>query len=203
MLLDERPFDLNAPGWAYEIKFDGYRLLAEFGQGKCELMTRNGAKATAWFPEITRPLSLMTAFPGGPYVVDGEVCVLDDMGRSDFDRLHARAKRRSWYGGCDPVVFCVFDLLVDRGNDITTTPYLERKARLHRLFDPTPPGVLVVGHFEAHGQALYDGAVLPLALEGLVAKRADGPYSPGIRSSEWVKVKRPGAVPAERFKRAQ
>lgn len=199
MLLDERPFDLDAPGWAYEIKFDGYRLLAEFGEGKCELMTRNSARATAWFPEVTWPLALMTAFPGGPYVVDGEVCVLDDLGRSDFDKLHARAKRRSWYGGCDAVVFCVFDLLVDRGNDLTQVPYLERKARLHHLFDPAPPGVLVVGQFEEDGQRLYDGAVLPLELEGLVAKRADSLYSPGIRSADWVKVKRPGAVRPERF----
>ena len=202
MLLEERPFDLDAPGWAYEIKFDGYRLLAEFGQGRCELMTRNRTTATAWFPEITRPLSLATSFPGGPYVVDGEVCVLDEMGRSNFDRLHTRAKRRSWYGGCDPVIFCVFDLLLDKGNDITQLPYLDRKARLQQLFDPAPPGVLVVSQFgEAEGQRLYDGAVLPLELEGLVAKRVDSLYAPGVRTSDWVKVKRPGAVPAERFRR--
>lgn len=203
MLLDERPFDLDAPGWAYEIKFDGYRLMAEFGHGKCELMTRNHARATAWFPEITRPLSLMTNFAGGPYIVDGEVCVLDDMGRSDFDKLHARAKRRSWYGGCDSVAYCVFDLLVDKGNDITQVPYRERKARLQQLFEPAPPGVLVVGHFEEHGQTLYDGAVLPLELEELVAKRADSLYAPGLRTSDWVKVQRPGAVPPERFKRGK
>lgn len=161
MLLDECPFDLNAPGYPYESKFDGYRLLAELGQGKCDLMTRNAAEATAWFPEITRPLPLEAAFPGGLYVVDGEVCVLDDMGRSDFDRLHARANRRSRYGGCDPVVFCVFNLLVNKGNDITTMLYLKRKA------PSSTPGVLVVGQFEQHGQSLCDGAVLPPALEGL------------------------------------
>jgi bifunctional non-homologous end joining protein LigD len=201
MLLDERPFDLQQAGWAYEIKFDGYRLLAEFGQGRCVLRTRNGANATTWLPEITRPLSNIKLFPDGPYVVDGEVCVMDEMGRSDFDRLHARAKHRSFYGGCDPVTFCVFDLLLANGTEQTQLPYLERKERLQRLFKPTLPGILYVGHFESDGERLYNGAVLPLELEGLVAKRMDRPYEPDVRSINWVKVKRKGAVPAERFRR--
>ena len=202
MLLDERPFDLDASGWAYETKLDGHRLLALFGQGRCELTTRNQTAATAWFPEITRPLSLRTAFPAGSYVVDGEVCVLDDVGRSNFDRLHTRAKRRSWFGGCDPVVLCAIDLMLDKGNDITQVLYLvDRKARLHQLFNPAPPGVLVVDQFEETAeQRLYDGAVLPLELEGLVAKRVDGLYAPGTRSSNRVKINPPGAVPAERLK---
>jgi bifunctional non-homologous end joining protein LigD len=201
MLLDERPFDLNAPGWAYEIKFDGYRLLAEFGQGRCLLKTRNGANATTWFPEITRPLSNIKLFPEGPYVVDGEVCVLDDHGRSDFDRLHDRARRRSWYAGCDPVTYCVFDILQANGVDLTQGAYLDRKERLQRLLTPPPPGILYVGHFESDGEKIFQGAVLPLKLEGLVAKRIDSAYQPGVRASDWVKVKRKGAIPPERFKR--
>ena len=57
MLLDERTFGLHQPAWCFEIKFDGYRVMAEFGLGKCALKTRNGANACNWFPEITRPLS--------------------------------------------------------------------------------------------------------------------------------------------------
>lgn len=202
LLLEERPLDLDAPGRAAEIKVDGYRLLAEFGQGRCELMIRNRTSATAWFPEITRPLSLMTAFLGGPYVVDGEVCVLDDTGCSNVDRLHTRARRRSWYGGCDPVVFCVFDLLVDKGIDISQAPPLDRQARLWRLFDPAPPGVLVVRQCrETEGHRLCDGAILPLEPEGPVAKRVHSLYEPGICSSDGMQVDRPGAVPAERFTR--
>ncbi|MEB0114262.1 hypothetical protein QN397_23560 [Variovorax sp. RTB1] len=200
MLLDERPFDLHAPGWAYEIKFDGYRLLAEFGQGKCVLKTRNGANATGWFPEITRPLSNIKLFPEGPYVVDGEVCVIDTQGRSDFDRLHARAKRRSWYGGSDPVTFCVFDLLLANGADQAAIPYLERNERLQRLFQPSLPGILYVGHFESDRDLLFTAELLPLELEGLVAKKADSIYEPGVRSSDLVKVGRQDAVPSERFK---
>jgi bifunctional non-homologous end joining protein LigD len=110
MLLNERPIDLDASGWLFELKFDGYRLMARFGSGACTLKTRNGANATQWFPEIADELAEV---PGGPYVTDGEVCVMDDLGRSDFNRLQVRAKRRKWYTGADLVVYCVFDLLVE------------------------------------------------------------------------------------------
>lgn len=200
MLLEERPFDLNEPGWIYEIKFDGYRLRAEFGTGKCELRTRNGASATKWFPEVVKSLAAM---PGGPHVVDGEVCVLDELGRSDFDKLHDRARRRRWYEGCDVVTFCAFDMLVLKGLDFTQRPLIARKAALKRLLKPPLPHVLYVSHFEDHGQALFDQAVVPLKLEGLIAKRAKSVYQPGVRSSDWVKVKRRGAVPPERFKRGE
>src|SRR6476659_4887178 len=100
MLLDERPLPLTAPGWIYEIKYDGYRLTAMFGDGECQLRTRRGADATRWFPEVALALG---ARRGGPYVTDGEICVFDETGRSNFNRLQARARRRRWFEGCDPV----------------------------------------------------------------------------------------------------
>lgn len=200
MLLEERPFDLSEDGWAYEIKFDGYRLMGQFGKTACELRTRNGALASAWFPEISKALN-PTRFPGGPYVVDGEVCVLDELGRSDFDKLHERARRRGWYAGAAHVVYCVFDLLVDAGKDITSLPFEKRKKRLKKLLTPAPQNVLYVAHFEADGQTIFDSAVLQLKLEGLIAKRLGSTYQPGVRSPDWVKVKRKGAIPAERFTR--
>ncbi|VWX63200.1 conserved hypothetical protein [Burkholderiales bacterium 8X] len=198
MLLDERPFDLEEPGWIYEIKYDGYRLLAEFGAGKCELRTRNGADATKWFPEVVKSLATVK---GGPYVTDGEVCVLDDQGRSDFERLQDRAKRRRWYEGADAVVYCVFDLLVNKGKDIAQQPLLKRKAALSKLFTAKLPSILPVGYFLEDGSTIFQVAVLPLKLEGLVAKRTESVYTPGLRSADWVKVKRKGAIPPERFKR--
>lgn len=72
MLLDERPLNLDEPGWIYELKYDGYRVLAEFGGGgPCQLRTRKGADATKWFPEICLGLEEIV---GGPYITDGEVC---------------------------------------------------------------------------------------------------------------------------------
>jgi bifunctional non-homologous end joining protein LigD len=169
-----------------------------FGDGECRLRTRNGADATRWFPEVAKSLTALTR---GPYVTDGEVCVFDDIGRSDFNRLQARARRRRWFEGCEPVGYAVFDLLVDHGINITALPLVRRKALLAELLDPPPDNILPVGHFHGDIPRIFHDAVLGLQLEGLVAKRAHSPYVPGMRSPDWVKVKRKRAVPAERFKR--
>lgn len=198
MLLTERPVDMTEPGWICEIKFDGYRLMAEVDL-EVRLRTRGGANATAWFPEVAAGLS---GLKGGPYIFDGEVCVLDEQGRSDFDKLQDRARRRRWFQGAPPVVYCVFDMLVDRGVDITHQPLKQRKAALAKILKKDLPNVLLVGHFDGDdGLTVFEKAVLPLKLEGLVAKRVLSTYKPGARSPDWVKVKRKGAIPAERFKR--
>ncbi|WP_213956325.1 hypothetical protein [Variovorax sp. dw_954] len=201
MLLDERPFDLDQLGWLYEIKFDGYRLVAEIDGGVVTLRTKGGADSSRWFPEIVD--SLRKTLPAGRYVLDGEICALDDVGRSDFDLLHQRALRRRWYPGAPAVVYCVFDLLVNKGRDITQLPLSERKPALIALFSKGAPGILVVTGFEGEGEGrwLFKGPVHQLELEGMVAKRLDSVYRPGVRSPDWVKVKRSGATPAERFKR--
>jgi bifunctional non-homologous end joining protein LigD len=191
-----RPFADNA--WLYEIKLDGYRTLARFGDGQVEMRTKNGTNCTAWYPEVAEALARL---PGGPYIVDGEACVLDELGRSDFNRLQDRARRRGRYPGCDQVTMCVFDLLVDSGRNIMGLPLVERKARLAKLLAGVPKAaLLLVGDLPADA-VLFDQAVVPLLLEGFVAKRKASTYQPGVRSSDWLKVKRKGVVPPERFKR--
>ena len=200
MLLDKGtgvpPFD--KPGWLYEIKFDGYRIVAGVENGNVRLMTRSGADATKWFPEVVQGLG---ALEGGPHILDGEVCVLDDLGRSDFNRLQDRARRRRWYEGADAVVFCVFDLLHRDARNLIDLPVEARKSELRVLLTPAPASTMFVGHFDSdEGRTLF-GQAKELKLEGLVAKRLGSPYKPGIRSPDWVKVKVPGAIPPERFKR--
>ena len=159
------PFD--RPGWLYEIKFDGYRMLAGIDHGVVQLATRKGFNSTGWFPEIAQGLAHLA---GGPHVLDGEVCVLDDLGRSDFNRLQDRARRRCYYPECDPVVFCAFDLLALDGRSIIGLPLEARKAHLAALLSPAPPSVLYVGHFSAdEGRVMFEQGVQPLQLEGLVA----------------------------------
>jgi bifunctional non-homologous end joining protein LigD len=82
-------------------------MLAQFGGGQAQLKPAM-ARMCQWFPEVTESLAEIT---GGPYIVDGEVCVLDDL--SDFEALETRARRRSWYKGAKPAAYCVFDLLAD------------------------------------------------------------------------------------------
>jgi bifunctional non-homologous end joining protein LigD len=185
-----RPPPFGKPGWIYELKFDGYRLVAGIQDGQVQLATRQGTDASAWFPELAQGLAQLA---GGPHILDGEACVLDDIGRSDFNRLQARWRHRRWYEGCDAVTFCAFDLLARDGHSLIGLPIEQRKRQLQELLTPSPAGILFVGHFEAQdGRALFERAVHELRLEGLVGKRLGSPYRPGERTHDWVKVKRQG-----------
>jgi bifunctional non-homologous end joining protein LigD len=194
MLLTERKAVPREAGWLYEIKFDGYRVLASTGPDG-RLKSRGGIDASRWFPEVVAAVADMP--PG--CVLDGEVCVLDDLGRSDFDRLHARAQRKGWYEGADLVVYCVFDVLVAKGKDVRGMALEKRKATLARMLRAHSDQVLHVTGTD-DGNWLY-GTALQLELEGVVGKRLGSTYQDGKRSADWFKVKRPGAVPPERFKR--
>lgn len=182
-----RPF--TSPEWLYEVKFDGYRCMARAGGGQpVELRTKSGADCTKWFPEVA---ALLAELPGGPHVIDGEACVLDDIGRSDFERLQARARRRRWVPGADPVTLCAFDVLFLNGRNVMPLPLVERKAMLQQLLTPLGRRILVVGDLPAEAE-LFDQAVLGARLEGFVAKRRESPYLPGVRSRDWLKIKREG-----------
>lgn len=181
-----KPF--TSPDWLYEIKFDGYRCLARAGGAEpVELRTKSGADCTRWYPEVAEALARVA---GGPHVIDGEVCVLDDLGRSDFNALQERSARRRRYPGCRLVTYCAFDLLFEDGRSIMGLPLVERKERLGRLLAGVGD-VLVVGDLPADA-ALFGQAVEPLQLEGFVAKRRASVYTPGMRSPDWLKIKRKG-----------
>jgi bifunctional non-homologous end joining protein LigD len=95
----------------------------------------------------------------------------------------------------------VFDLLMINGKGTTSLPLVDRKAKLQKLLTPIPDNLLFVQHFEGQSIEPFHKFVLPMELEGMVGKRRDSIYLPGARSRDWVKIKRPGAVPVERFKR--
>lgn len=197
MLVTEvkRPFSRD--GWTFELKYDGWRCLAEVNEGHVRLQSRRGNDASRWWPEVAAGLKSI----GGHYILDGEVCVLDDLGRSDFGRLQKRSMLKGWKLGADPVVYCVFDVLVADGRDVMSEPLQLRKESLAKILEPQPPSVMLVGHLDREGDWLYQRA-LDLQLEGIVGKRLDSIYTPGLRSTDWLKIKRPGAVPPERFKYA-
>jgi bifunctional non-homologous end joining protein LigD len=180
-----KPF--TDPAWIYEIKFDGYRVMARADAGKVELRTKQGVDCTGWFPEIAQ---LLAELPGGPHIIDGEACVLDAIGRSDFNRLQDRARRRRRAPGSDPVTLCAFDLLVVDGRNVMALPLVERKAMLQQLLAPLKPRLVVVVELPAQAE-LFQHAV-QLKLEGYIAKRLASPYLPGVVSPDWLKIKRPG-----------
>jgi len=161
------------------VKYDGFRLLAGVDAGGVELKTRNGANATRWFPEISSSLADLRT---GRHVLDGELCVLDEIGRSDFERLQARASMRGYRAGCDPVAYCVFDLLVLDGQDLRALPLHTRKAQLERLLRKRLPSVLRVTEVQGdEGTWLYQRMV-ELETEGIVSKRLDSVYLSGQRT---------------------
>lgn len=197
MLLGEVKQPFSDPAWTFELKVDGYRILAGIEPGRVRLKSRQGTDATRWFAEVTRGLAQLAP---GPHILDGEVAVLDDLGRSDFEALQTRARVRGWRPGLPNVVYIVFDVLVYSGLDVRAHPLHRRRALLQAMLDPLPPATLFSIDIPGEGEKLFEAA-LQLKLEGIVAKRLESPYRSGERSLDWLKIKRPGAVPPERFRR--
>jgi bifunctional non-homologous end joining protein LigD len=173
------------PGWNYEFKWDGVRVLALFAGGPPDLFARSGAVVTTAYPEIA-DLHL----PEGT-LLDGEMVVLDAAGRPSFtalaERMHVRERNRAArLAVTAPVTYMIFDLLFYDGNDYTGLPYLARRERLEEL--DLAGGRWMVPPSFGDGPATADAA-RENSLEGVVAKRNDSVYLPGSRSADWVKVK--------------
>jgi bifunctional non-homologous end joining protein LigD len=197
MLLEESRYPFTDLDWAFEVKFDGYRTLAEWSDTGARLQSRASTDMSRWFGEVT---SALQTIGGLRCIVDGEICLLNEQGiagDTEFRRLFKRQSRRGYREGDDTVVFVVFDALVVDDRSVMQQPLLRRKKHLQRLLGL--PHTMVLGEIVGDGEAMYRAA-LELRLEGIVAKRLAAPYQPGVRSPDWRKIKRPGAVPAERFK---
>jgi bifunctional non-homologous end joining protein LigD len=182
----ERPF--RREGWLFELKYDGYRLLAEKSARGAVLRYRGGGDATALFPEVVRAVA---ALPAQGALLDGELVVLDESGRPDFQALQARAQLRrpadvSAAAVSRPATLFAFDLLAADGLDLRPLPLRERKAVLAALAPRLGP-LRFADHVEAEGEALFREATAR-GLEGVVAKRADAPYRAG-RSPDWRKIR--------------
>ena len=182
----DRPF--SRQGWIYELKYDGYRLVAAKEGGSVFLRYRNGGDVTALYPELTRALR---ALPVRSLVLDGEVVALDSGGRPSFARLQTRALlsrpvdieqaavRR-------PATLFAFDLVAFEGSDLRSLPLVERKALLAKVLSPAGP-LRYSDHIEEQGEAFFE-QVAAMGLEGAMAKDGDSRYV-GRRSSSWVKLR--------------
>ena len=189
-----RPGDLprDDEGWAYEIKWDGVRAIAYSRPGELRLESRNLNDITDKYPEIAR---IDRALDSHAAVLDGEIVALDADGRPSFALLQRRMQissraqaRRAMKD--TRVTYVVFDLLWLDGHSLMDLPDLERRERLASL-------ALLGEAWQAPEHVLGDGAALLRAstdqgLEGIVAKRVDAPYRPGLRSASWLKIKTVG-----------
>ncbi|HEX5470084.1 MAG TPA: DNA ligase D [Gaiellaceae bacterium] len=163
-------------GWLYEAKWDGYRTITYVTNGDAELRTRKDQDYTERFGDIARavPRALRTT----NCVLDGEVCAIDEQGRTSFSAMQK---------GGYPLVYYVFDLLQLEGEPLIDLPFAERRKRLEDVLDPRNKTIQLSEAFD-DGAAL-ERAALELGLEGVMAKRADSRYEPGKRSRNWLKVK--------------
>lgn len=174
--LVEESFD--RPGWLFEIKWDGYRAIAEIEQGKVRLYSRNFLSFDQRFPSLVRSL---TDF-GHDAVLDGEIVVLDEKGKSEFQRL--QDYRNS---GAGALVYYVFDLLFLDGKDLRELPLKRRKALLAPLLKGNTD-IRLSEHVEERGIAFFKAAVKQ-GLEGIMAKNGASPYREGVRGLDWLKIK--------------
>jgi bifunctional non-homologous end joining protein LigD len=183
------PFD--SADFLYEIKFDGYRGLARVEKGQARLFTKSRMEVTTWFPEIVQGLSHLK---GGTHILDGEICVLDKFGRSDFWKLRERASRRRLFPDAPLCTYMAFDITMYDGQDVMDLPLVMRKEILADILAPLPrKHVMFVKDFDADA-SLFPRFVLAYELEGFVAKRKASTYQPGVRSSDWRKIKRKGRL---------
>lgn len=181
---------LASPDRVYELKLDGVRLVADRRGDRVRLGYRSGRDATHAFPEIARAVR---ALPCDRLVLDGELVSFDEAGRPRFQRLatrlHAtRGRERRIARERVPLRYVVFDVLQVGDRRLVPLPLRDRRRILERLLRGKGL-VQALDAFPGHGEALLAFAEAN-RLEGLVAKRLDGPYRPGPRpNADWVKVK--------------
>lgn len=174
-LSDSPAFDDSK--WLFEIKWDGYRAVAELNGKDTRFYSRNGLSYTKAYPKIYNELVKLNI----DAVLDGEVVVFRD-GMPSFQAIQNYKSTQNL-----PIQFIVFDCLQLNGKDLTKMKLVERKEILKKLL-PDNNIIRYCDHVEGDGIALFDQA-RKINLEGIIAKRADSKYHPDKRSKEWLKIK--------------
>ena len=175
--------------WLHEVKWDGMRVLVHLdGAGGLRLESRNGNVVTPAYPELR---GLVDAVAGRAAVLDGEVVAFDEAGRPSFavlaERIHERrAARVAAHVAARPVTFVAFDLLALDDRDLTTRPLERRQRRLTSVLEVDGAAPWTQSTTYDDGPTLL-AETARLGLEGIVSKRRDAPYRPGVRSRDWLK----------------
>jgi bifunctional non-homologous end joining protein LigD len=174
--LIKEPFD--HPEWLFEVKWDGYRAIAEIQGSRVSLYSRKQISLAQKFGPVA------AALPKLEYdaVLDGEIVVVDEEGRADFQMLQNYQK-----SGGGHLVYYVFDLLFFEGHDLTNLPLLRRKTLLKKIIPPDPH-LKFSDHIAKEGRLFFQ-VVREKGIEGIMAKHSQSLYRMGQRSRQWLKVK--------------
>jgi bifunctional non-homologous end joining protein LigD len=173
-----REHAFNDEEWIFEVKWDGYRAIAEVKKKDIRFYSRNGLSFERLYPAVVEELKKLKE----DVVLDGEVVVLDKNDRPSFQKLQHYSENRSL-----PLVYYVFDCLRYKGKDITDLPLTERKKIAAQVL-PASNVLKYSDHVDTDGKAFFENAV-KLGLEGIIAKRAASKYAEGRRTYDWLKIK--------------
>jgi len=171
-------------GWMCEVKYDGYRTLVFFDQGKVRLVTRNGHDWTDRYSSLAKAFAKL---PCTSAILDGEVTVQDPRGITSLDLLEQALAERQTHA----LTFFAFDLCYLDGYDLSNAKLVDRRAALLGLIDPLIDArspIQFSDHMEGEAEELFARAS-KMGLEGVVCKKADSKYVQR-RSDAWLKVKR-------------
>lgn len=180
MLAKETDTVFDNKDWLFEIKWDGYRAIAEIAKGDYKLYSRNGNSFNLQYPVVFNELKKM--FRKYDVVLDGEIVVLNEQGKSDFQKLQHYEDNTKY-----PLCYYVFDLLSLNGKDTFGLTVLERKTLLKSVIKKSSV-IKYSDHVIGNGKKFFAAAVKQ-NLEGIMAKKSDSQYFTGTRTSDWLKIK--------------
>ncbi|HVI39415.1 MAG TPA: DNA ligase D, partial [Anaerovoracaceae bacterium] len=167
--------------WLYELKYDGYRILAYLEGNNVRLITRNGNDYTKRFADIE--YSLIDWSAGRAMILDGEMVITDAEGRTDFQALQNYMRKPKGRN----LTYIVFDLLALDGADLRGRHLIDRKETLEALMKDSPKNLHYSQHVKGNGKESFLAAC-QASLEGIIGKKADSVYS-GTRNGDWIKLK--------------
>lgn len=167
--------------WLYELKYDGYRIVAFVEGNNVRLITRNGNDLMGRFHPIASSLAELAA--GRAMVLDGEIAITDEFGKTDFQALQNYMKKSSNVS----LTYIVFDLLALDGVDLRGRRLVERKEMLENLMENAPGNLHYSRHIAGNGRESF-AAAREAGMEGIIGKKADSEYS-GLRNQNWIKLK--------------
>jgi bifunctional non-homologous end joining protein LigD len=173
--LTNGPFD--DPGWVFEDKYDGFRMVAKIENGSVTLYSRNGQVISRNYIEVAKALEGVK----GDAVIDGELVALDEYGVSHFQLLQNALRRKA------KLLYFTFDLMFQDSEDLRALPLTERKKRLKAIL-PKHKLVAFSRHRNTFGTKFFEEAGRK-GLEGIMAKRASSKYLSGARTDDWLKIK--------------
>jgi bifunctional non-homologous end joining protein LigD len=169
---------MDENGWVYEVKWDGYRAISFLNRGDVDIRSRNNKSFNEKFYPVYNELKKWKVNA----VVDGEIIVVNERGVSDFSDL------QNWRSEADgQLAYYLFDILWLDGEDLTEKTLLERHSILQSEI-PESQVIKISELFDTDGKKFFETADA-MGLEGIIAKKADSRYTPGQRSTEWLKIK--------------